>query len=99
MQLIYQDDAKSIVQDDAKKSVVATLTTAPLEGVSKTALAKAMAAAPIFVCVLDYLMDIEPDDYGDRTLSAEGMLPIRDALSALTVEELVDLIHFTLMVK
>jgi hypothetical protein len=99
MKLIYQADRMAIVQDDAEKTVVARLTADAHKEVSITALAKAMAAAPIFACVLDYLMDIEADKYGDRTISSEGMQPIRDALSALTVEEAVDMIHFTLMVK
>lgn len=99
MKLKYLPDERVIIQDDPDRPIIASLTMASLEGITVLVLAKAMAEAPALVCLLDYIMDIEPDDYGDRTLSTEGMQPIREALSAFTLSDLVALTHFTHIMK
>jgi hypothetical protein len=99
MKLNYQPDDMVIVQDDPDCPVVASLTMAKLDGLTVHALGKVMAAAPLLVCVLDGLMDLDPDDDGDRTLTSDRMDLIREALSAFTMADLVALIHFTHLVK
>ncbi|ESQ92520.1 hypothetical protein [Asticcacaulis benevestitus] len=99
MNLKYQPEDMVIVQDDPDYPIVASLTMAKLEGMTAHILGKVMAAAPLLVCVLDGLMDLEPDDEGYRTLSKERMVPIRHALSAFTLADLVALIHYTHIVK
>lgn len=99
MQMKYQPEAFAIVQDDPQETHIATVTMTTVEGISIHVLAHAMAMAPRLVCLLDDIMDIEPDDDGDRTLSTEGMQAIRDALSAFTMTDFVALTHFVHIVK
>ncbi len=99
MQLIYVPDAHEIILSDKNGTTISILTTANLDDTPVHALGKAMAMAPSLVTVLDTLMDIEADDYGDRTISAEGFLPIHDALSGFTMADLIALTHFLYLTK
>ncbi|CAL4869364.1 hypothetical protein MMA231_03656 (plasmid) [Asticcacaulis sp. MM231] len=99
MKMTYLPSLMAIVQDDSQATPVATVTINTLDGISIHVLARAMAMAPSLVCLLDGIMDIEPDEDGDRTLSTEGMQPIRDALSAFTVADFVPLSHYVHIIK
>jgi hypothetical protein len=99
MKMKYLPSLLVIVQDDPQATPIATVTTATLDGISIDVLARAMAMAPVLVCLLDYIMDMEPDDYGDRTLSTEGMQPIRDALAVFTVADFIALTHYVHIIK
>ena len=99
MQMIYLPEIEGIIQDNPSRDRVATMTADALASISIHVLGKAMAMAPQLVAVLDRLMDIEPDEYGDRIISREGMEPIQKVFSAFTMDDLIALIHYVHIVK
>lgn len=82
MKLTYLPDDRLFVHGDPDKPILARLTIhGTLSVAEEKAFGRLLAAAPRMLSLLDRLADIEPDDFGDRTVSPEAMDPIWEVLN------------------